>query len=310
MTERSRQIESIEGEYDPRYQFVQLDPRPGAENPPYDFGIEITDPRLVRQGVVNLDHHGEGSTAEDPAACEQALTSPLPPERALIATVRPDMDSMTAMAVLRLRARGIAFDENLVHAVGLVDRYGPRVASDHPELSSARDTVVAIARVAVDASKPLEERVRFIEQCLQGTIDREEVQRLVAEREREYEEARKAAKVEEIIPGKLVFVESTHRLATSIGYEHAPVVIAYNPAMPILERQEDGSMWPSGKTYQKYTVCRWDSNVPVNLEAALKELKEREEGWGGRGDIFGSPQNQDTKLTKEEIIEVVRKYVS
>lgn len=307
--DETKRRERREAKHGPRYEFVQLDPRPDTENPDYDLGIEVTDPRLLKPGVLNLDHHGEGMTAEDPAACEQALDVAIPPDGAVFATVRPDADSVTAMAVLRIRASEKAFDIDLVRAVGLMDRYGPRMIDHNESVKRYRNKTIAIARVAADHTLLLEERVQFVEQCLDGTVDPVRIKGLVDARDREYTEARKELTVTEVVPEKLVFVEGTHRFATSVGYEHASTVIAYNPEMPILERQDDGSMQPTGETYGKYTVCRYDNNVSTDLEAALQELQGREEGWGGRGDIFGSPQNQETKLTKDDIVKIVTKHI-
>ncbi|HET9063618.1 MAG TPA: hypothetical protein VFO62_10055 [Candidatus Binatia bacterium] len=52
----------------------------------------------------NVDpQHGFGTFGPGGAACEQALTIPLPPDGSLLATTRPDVDSIAAMAVLVLR---------------------------------------------------------------------------------------------------------------------------------------------------------------------------------------------------------------
>lgn len=277
------------------YTFVQLDPRPGRENPEYQFGIEVT--MAVPEGIVNLDHHGPGATSETAAACEQAIVCKLPPKGSTIATVRPDADSITAMAVLASRAEGRWYNEDVVISVAHMDRYGPRME----DRIFHRELVVAIARRATDFRVPLAERVAFVQACLDGTVNMDEIARLVAERDAEYEAALAASKVQEIIPGKLVYVESTHRFATSIGYQKATTVVAFNPEMPV--RREEG-------TYKKFTVCRWDSNVPTDLAGALAELRELEDGWGGRGDIFGSPQNRDSELGPEQVIGVVGKYIA
>lgn len=277
------------------YNFVQLDPRPGRENPEYQFGIEVTIP--VPDRVVNLDHHGPKATAETPAACEQALTCELPPEGSTIATVRPDADSITAMAVLQQRANGWPINKDLVRAIGQMDRYGPKVAEEEQEY---HDLVVAIARYSTDFKAPLLSRVNFAQCALAGTANIGIVARLVAERDAEYEAALAASEVQVIIPDKLVYVESTHRFATSIGYQHATTVVAFNPEMPI--RGEEG-------TYKKFTVCRWDSNVPTDMDGALAELRELEDGWGGRGDIFGSPQNRDSELAPIQVVATVAKYI-
>ena len=67
------------------FSFVQLDPRPGANNPEFHLGVEVTVPRLLPAGIANLDHHGRGATMATPAAIEQALTCELPVDGAVIA---------------------------------------------------------------------------------------------------------------------------------------------------------------------------------------------------------------------------------
>ena len=280
------------------YNFVQLDPRPNAQNPAFDFGVEVT--MKMPQGIPNLDHHRPGDTAETPSACEQALTCGLPLEGCTLATVRPDADSVTAMAVLESRMTSRTVNADLVKAISMMDRFGPRVEGDLPY----KDMVIAIARRSADFKVSLAERVAFVQACLDGTADMGLVFKLVAERDAEFTAAEKASEVLEIVPGKLVFVQSTHRFATNLGYRHATTVVAFNPEMAVLV---DGK--PSGETYRKYTICRYDSNVATDMTGALAELQAFEAGWGGRGDIFGSPQNVSSTLTPEQVTEIVAKYI-
>lgn len=91
--------------------------------------------------------------------------------------------------------------------------------------------------------------------------------------------------------------------------------------MPLLTRDETGKLVPTGKTYAKFTICKYDEHVPVNLEAALAELQEaeakkaQEQGielqgnWGGRETIFGSPQGESSLLSVEEVVEIVKKHL-
>jgi len=104
-------------------------------------------------------------------------------------------------------------------------------------------------------------------------------------------------------------VVSTHRFATQLGYEAASVLVCFNPEMAVDFRD------PSKGTYRKYTLCRYDSHVPVDLTAAMVELNELDsavtEGnrWGGRGDIGGSTQGIGSGLELEQVLEVVAKHL-
>lgn len=274
------------------YNFVQLDPRPTAVNPEFGFGVEVT--MKMPAGLVNLDHHHPGDTAKTPAACDQAMKCKLPVAGTVIATVRPDQDSATAMAILESRANGRKINPGIVKAVSKFDRFGPACEAK----LRYRKTVIAIALVASDHKKSMLERVEFIQACLDGTADKAEIKHLAQSRYADLASAEKTSKIVEVIPGKLVYVETTSRHITLIGYKRATTVIGFNPAMP-----------GEGGPYKKYTVCRYDSNVATDLPAALAELQALEEKWGGRGDIFGSPMGQDSKLTAGQVIEVVKKYV-
>lgn len=281
-----------------KYKFLQLDPR-SKEQPVIDMGVEVTISGVSITSGINLDHHGKEATAKTPSACEQAVIHN-PPDGFIIGTVRTDADSVTAMAVIANKGVGRKINLGLVSAVGLMDRHGPKV-----EEQMHHDLVVAIARRAADFKVPLDQRVAFVQSCLDGTYNPDEIASLVEARNREYEEARKASKVETVAGGRIAVVVSTHRFATNIGYEMAQVVVATNPAMPVIG--EGGK--PTGETYLKHTVCRWDSNVPLDIEGALQELQQIEPKWGGQENIKGSTQNISSVLTTEQVVSVVEKYL-
>ena len=287
-----------------RFSFVQLDPRPGASNPEFNLGIEVTVPRLLPAGVTNLDHHGRGATMATPTAVEQALTCELPVDGAVIATVRPDADSVGAMAVLANRGANRRCDKRLVAAIAAVDKHGP-LATGFEDL---RPLTVAIARKAAMAKIPLQERVAWVADLLAGdsASHSEEITALNREREEEFAKALQCSTVELVAGGKVAVVESTHRYATEIGYQKAQIVVAYNPRMLVDFRD------PSKGTYKKYTVCRYNEFVPFDLTMIKDELNELETArcddgltWGGQVNIIGSPQGRSSALTKEEVVGIV-----
>ncbi len=283
--------------------FAQFDPRPVGKEANEKIlqnagdgvlGIEVTVPASCSLG--NLDHHGPEDNAQTPSASEQALTYEIPPAAATLVTVRCDADSVTAMAILASRAEGRPVDEGIVRAVGRFDRLGP--AEGRPS-----DEVIAINRVAADFKRSLAERVEWVQEVLAGEGNPDEIAELVAQLDAEFEAARAASELRLEANGRIAVVVSTHRFATNLGYESAPVVVAMNPEMPVDFRDS------SKGTYKKFTVCRYDSHTPCDLPAALAELRETESGWGGRGDIFGSPQGVSSKITIEQVVEVVAKHL-
>ena len=112
-----------------------------------------------------------------------------------------------------------------------------------------------------------------------------------------------ASKISLVANNRIATVISSHRFATKLGYEHATVVVAQNPEMPVDFRD------PSQGKYNKFTVCRYNAHTPCNLPAALIELQALENGWGGRGDIFGSPQGVSSTLTLDQVVKVVSKHL-
>jgi hypothetical protein len=102
------------------YNFSLLDPRPIPAaieanekvfaNPVY--GVEVTVPALATKCSANLDPQHSDSNA-DLAAIEVALTAELPVDGMTLATVRADLDSVGAMALLSLRAESV-FEKRLV----------------------------------------------------------------------------------------------------------------------------------------------------------------------------------------------------
>lgn len=287
------------------FSFAQLDPRPvGKEANEKLFaehkevlGIEVTIPSFSAQcSLGNLDHHGPEDTVETPSACDQALTCKIPPRGSLLVTVRCDADSVCGMAILASREQGREIDRELVSQVDLFDRLGPKAdISDH--------RVFALGRVAADFKKSLSERVSWVQELLEGRVSEKEIEEFWVVREKEFAAAREASELE--IYGDIVTVVSTHRFATQLGYEHALVVVAQNPQMPVDFRD------PEKGTYNKFTVCKFDSHVALDLEGAMAELNVLEGAngsWGGQKNIKGSPQGVNSSLSLEEVLQVVKKY--
>jgi hypothetical protein len=300
--------------------FFQLDPRPQRADANEAIfaeaerlgvpiiGIEVTLPTYASKCMVNFDHHGPSDTAETPSATAQMgtwlgenWTDLVPVHRlneAVFVTVRPDSDSITAMAQALAAIEYGVGAEKFLEEVDRFDRLGP---SAGPFSTVLR----AIARKAGDHRIPLEDRVRWVADLIAGGSDeqREEISRLAEEADRELEVARAASEVNLRAGGRLATVVSTHRFGTTLGYESAPVVVAQNPEMPVDPKDS------SKGVCNKFTVCRYDSHVAVDLPAALAELQALESGWGGRGDIFGSPQGVSSTLTLDQVVEVVTRHL-
>lgn len=286
------------------------------------LGIEITTKGF--EGL-NLDHHKEGDTQETPSAIEQAFQLDLEkiPQEVLegkkkIATVRPDSDSLGAMAVLMLKIENEKnkkenkkeniIDEKLVKAIGLLDRMGPGVFKNKgKELLGLNDEefekIDKLCRVAnyfvKSTSIPLEEKVLFMKNLLKGEISPKEIEKIYEEDKNDLEKAKAESKIEIINNGRAVFIESTAKRSMEIGYEYAPIVIVYNPNF----------QWPDGHLTPKYSIARYDKYVKFDLKGLLEELKKKNPKWGGLENIIGSPQGEDPQIEPEEMKKLVEKYI-
>ncbi|MDE2099686.1 MAG: hypothetical protein KGL39_20705 [Patescibacteria group bacterium] len=302
------------------YKFALLDPRPNADNSAIFtepvLGIEVTIPTLAAQCVLgNLDpQHTEG---RDMAAIEMALTMEcrVPPDGATLATIRADLDSVGAMAVLEFLLDGFT-PEFVAHRAGLVaeaDRFArgpwpgplPLPTPDDPwpaGQGGASDSrpLAAIAAAVADFKVPIAERVQTMRRWLTAGEEpasyREQVDAERADMVAALADGRISAST--ACGGRVAVVSSTHRSATTVGYCLAPVVIARNPAF----------RYQGGDPHAKFTVCQYAPGH-CDLRAALAELQGLEPGWGGSPTIIGSPQGVGSTISMLAVLDSVARHL-
>lgn len=305
--------------------FTLLDPRPiavaqeanakvFAAGPVY--GIEVTVPALAARCYINIDpQHTEGNAER--AAIEVALEAELPSEGAVLTTVRADLDSVGAMAILSLRAEGTSLEPAMerINMVAISDKFarggyvGPRPlpTRDNPWDESTATVesfrqLAAIAAAVADFKVPLADRVSEMKTWLL-TGEEPAQYRIQVEKERlDMITALETGRIkhETRSDGRIVVVETTHRAATSVGYALAPVVVALNPEF---------RFGPGGEPVRKFTICQYETGY-VDLRVVFAELNKLEPGWGGSPNIGGSPQGVSSKLTIEEILTIVEKHLA
>jgi len=289
------------------YRFAVLDPRPQgveANEKVFDgpvYGIEITVPALAARCVRNIDPQHTGGNAEL-AAIEVAVGAELPPVGTTLATVRADLDSVGAMALFSIRARGglPEFIRDLmsrVEAIAEADKFargawpGVRPLETFSEES---DPLAAIAVAVADFKVPIATRVAWVERWLLIGEEPEEYRSKV---EREHQELGRAI-ADGTIYAKVVdgvaLVVSTHPSAIEIGYRLAPMVVAMNPIF----------RFQGGEPHRKFTVAQHEEGHAM-LWLAREELNKFESGWGGSPTIIGSPQGVESTLSAEEVLRIV-----
>lgn len=271
---------------------------------PTTLGIEVTDPELACQcGLGNLDpQHGVGATA-GVAAIEAALLHPLPPDGAILATLRPDSDAIGAMAVLHLRRLGVTllgprlrrirqiakwdmFDLGSWQAWQLRHPPLPRPAGA-AALGGPPPAIAMLAALAADHARPVAERAEAIARHIaDGTPDRG-----AQDTARRFRAGLLAAwnagaiAIHAAPDPRIAVVQGAHPGALRLGYRHAPVVVA------------EGAV--EGR--RKLTIAQFEPGW-ADFGRLACALAAREPGWGGSATIFGSPQGSASTLPLDQVI--------
>jgi hypothetical protein len=290
------------------YQYALLDPRPAAPNESVFsrgpvLGIEIAVDQLARRCQLgNIDPQHLGG---DPgrAAVEEAVVADLPPLGAILATVRPDPDSIGAMAVLELRAAGTLSRAATarIRLIAKTDIWrrgpwpGPLPDTLPPEgLGGALEPIGALV---ADDRIPLADRVRRMMEWLDtGTC--EDVDRVAGELAAEHEAALARTSVGLSATGKVAVVAGPYRHGMALGYRLAPVVVAENPSF----------VFQGGAPHRKVTIAQYELGW-VDLPATVSVLGASEPGWGGSPTICGSPQGEPCRLPTADIVAVVEEHL-
>lgn len=308
-------VADISGGY--RYGF--LDPRPGADNGGLlgarTIGIEVTVPEFAAGcGLGNLDpQHGEGDVSR--AAIEAAVEVPLPPRESRLVTVRPDVDSCGAMAVLALRRAGVALGRGTrsrVDVVARADRFDrgrwpgvrplPCAVEDLETKVSDGAALAAIRGACFDHEPSATDKVEVM---IRWLLDGEEPPRYRQAWRAQQEDLigalrRGEIRLESRFAGSVAVLETVRTDALDLGYRLAPVVVARNPAF----------RWRgTGNPHQRYAVAQWELGW-IDMIKVRQELTRLEPGWGGSPTIIGSPQGKGSTLSLENVLTAVSRCLS
>lgn len=310
-------IISIETELkENRFNYVILDPR-SEEIPDYNLGIEITIPKLVKEEIENIDpQHGDNPNLET-SAIKEALEYDLNklPENLTIATLKPDADSIGAMAVLELRKAGIEPDKDLIQYISKFDSYGFKRAKElYPEIEVRQKELTAASQKCLNRTDSIEDKVKWMKKILTGRLDWSEIEEINANWEKQKEEAKKALKIEPIIKEKAILVTGNHPQAFAVGYEQAGIVAAYNPEFTRPWVKDD-------KPTKKWTIARYSEAEDINIEWLKETLNKMEKEfsgknydpsktWGGPKNLVASPQGYTSAIPKDQILELIKAAVN
>ncbi|MBI2035891.1 MAG: hypothetical protein HYT12_04425 [Candidatus Liptonbacteria bacterium] len=283
------------------------------------LGIEVTFPNLAAQcGLGNIDPQ-HGTIRKQSSAVEEALVyNPLPKDGTALVTIRLDKDSLGAMAVLTLRAEGQEryIDRNLVRCIGLLDSMGIENARrEYPELfenSFYRKYSDAIQQIVIEAMREpalLAQKIGVVASILKGSLSPEEMDNIIARRE----QFNGFSDVE--MHGKVAFVHASkkYKEARDWANRRFPIAVIHDPEF---SAPDSGSL-----VYERWSIVRRPGYLDrdrceraINQAEAeermltTSELKQGSLAWGGPTNIISSPPGKSTKLTKANIISIVRAH--
>ncbi len=297
--------------------FIQLDPRKQkSDQPDYDLWIEVTIPWMKN----DLDHHGDKS--ELPPAIQQVIDKLWNWELKdlfegkqdiTLATVRPDLDSVWTMAVIKLDNEWKKIDRELVRIISILDQYGPRWLEkdqkNQGKINKYKKIINAMNTIVFDFKKWLDEKVLFIQDCLSGNIDQSFLDESWEKKLENDKKLRENSEITEVVPWELVFIESSERWALGLWYEIADTVIAVNKSMPITQKDENWRFKPTWEVYKKYTIAKSTEATKTDMDAIMAELNSLEAGRGWRWTIMWSPQNKSSELPEDKVISIVKKHI-
>lgn len=297
------------------YIFAGLDPRPipvaqEANDKVFAlgdvYGLEVTNPKLASRCKINIDpQHGPQGTTES-SAIEAAMTAELPLAGSVLATIRPDRDSVGAMAVLTLRLLGRETDieQELVTAIGRMDALGPQ-ARELPVVEANRNAIVASDLVCLGRKYTLEEKVAWMSELLTGQISDGVILGFAEEVRTELEKAKATLEVARLT-GNVAFVQGNSPRGFEVGYgTGAPIVACLAPNF-LRPGAAEGE-----QPCQKWTIARYSAAAPLamaDLKAALNAAEEEFGGtpeWGGPADLVASPQGRTPNAPPERILAAV-----
>ena len=307
------------------YGLLRKDVSPEAERHndewlgPNTLGIEVTSDYLARRcGLGNIDpqHQVNGGSS----AIEEALISPLPKAGSRMVTIRPDKDSIGAMAILTLRAegRGNNIDRLMVSWIGALDRYGYGNALEAvPDLASCfEDNKAADALNVICLSKELwptmSEKVLQAGRVLCGEMSREELERVQSIKTLRKMETKKFS-VE--LYGEIAFVHVRGELEAARNWANRrfPVAVIYDDC----HQSHGGVMAKWSVIRQPLCFNRRAFETAINaVEAEARgmtpeELNATGFSWGGTLNIVSSPTGvgRGSMLSREAILALVRTHL-
>lgn len=267
---------------------------------PFDFGVEITEPKLLRPGQTNLDHHGTSATSETLSAIEQAIALPeakLPKPGTTLGTVKPDADSVGGMAVLCARLEGKQVDAALVSCIGRRDRGLLPPGTEPPKYTEAMN---AASWFSLQNRFDLTRRVELVKRVLTGEIEQSILAKLSRDvetsRARALQKAEASVQITTDPTNRIAFVTGPSKqmhVGKNLGLESADVAIAQ----------------PDNRSGYFQIITRSDSQASRYMPRAMNRLQALEPGWRGKPQFMLSPET-NSRFSIDEVASIISPYIN
>jgi len=281
------------------------------------LGIEVTIPKYEEYCTLSIDpQHSPNQNKITSIEYifnfqENILDVMTKFNKIVLTTVKTDIDSIGTMAVITLLLNGkLVLDGDLIlrlKAIAKSDRHGRKNWKNQKEdyfqfndynvygLPSGLPYMTSDHKISIDQKVN-----NMIDYLLNGTFKHlNKYNNLVYSN---LKQSNKNTTSKIIVPKKLSFIESNHRGGVAYGYKFTPCVIAKNPNY--IFGQE-----PSKIIGKKITIAQYSDQDFIDLNAIVAELNLIEPGWGGSNVIIGSPLNNPTQISDEQIIEICKKHL-
>ncbi len=283
---------------------------------PTTLGIEVTSAGFAeRCELGNIDPQHSGTY--DSSAIEKSMTWGLPERGSKLVTIRPDKDSIGAMAVLTLRALGLQgrIDRKFVAWVGVVDRFGYAMAVEkYASLMPSRpEPLSALNAVAMNVGKlfhSLEDRVYAAMQIITARMTMEDVEDLA----RNYRLPSADYDIT-YLGGGLGFIVAPKRMheARNWANKRCPVALVLDPEYQL----EQGSQirWTlvsKDPSFDRHGFQRAINEAEAEAQGvSTEQLARNNDTWGGPPNIVSSAKGvgRNTKLSQEQILALVRQHM-
>lgn len=352
--------------------FAILDPRNTPEATAHNdavfasgpvLGIEVTVTALAARCTLgNIDPQHSGSDSSQ-AACDVLLAwtpvgrknenldkaqnfvndhmASIGPD-VVLATIRPDLDSVASMAIFKLYnygdpscPMGGTFRPDVCDRVARIssaDRFsaGPWRPTGLPTRenpwpntggTTATPELAALSAMCADHAETIERRVEMMAHwLLTGTIpgprlygdgptgvktDEDDGYPVYAVQVEDERQALIDALENGDIKRTLISNGSPATFAVVVSTHRAALQVGYSLA-PVVVAYNPAFRIGGGEPHAKFTICRHEAGKYVSDWDGLKShLQALEPGWGGSDTIIGSPQGVSSTLTLQNVVDVV-----